>query len=258
MNQGYSSSDSNNAIDIWRKKLFSFEKERAKTASAEQKFELDELIEECHQNIARLSSSLPSSPSQHSSAASGLEIEDMKEIEGMEISSPPDNYHISVPPKAPIRVFCWYSRQSNRDVRLWKEFKKRLNSLENEGLIKHWHEGYVEPGSNKRRVVIENLNSARIILPLMSQDFIDDSINSALCREVSEISLSQYKAKKASVIPVILRPCSWKSTPFRELEPLLSEGQHVTNKKVWPSEDEAFSEIEDRLRTIAKKMRNLS
>lgn len=55
---------------------------------------------------------------------------------------------------------------------------------------------------------------ADVILLLISVDF----LASEYCySKEMETALTRHDAGTASVIPVILRPCDWKSSPFRKV-----------------------------------------
>ncbi len=60
-------------------------------------------------------------------------------------------------------------------------------------------------------------------------------------------ALERREAGEASVIPIILRPVSWKETPFGKLQALPEGGKAVTN---WTNRDEAFLQIAEGIRKV--------
>ena len=73
----------------------------------------------------------------------------------------------------------------------------------------------------------EHLNSARVILLLISSDF----MASKYCYDIEMISaIERQKSGKARIIPVILRPVDWKGAPFSELQALPTNAEPVTSE----------------------------
>lgn len=136
-----------------------------------------------------------------------------------------------------ITVFFSYS---HKDEELRDELAKQLRTLERNGVISGWHDRKILPGDEWDRQIKDNLNSAQIILLLVSADFID----SDYCHDV-EIAraMERHKADEARVIPVILRPCLWNITPLGELQALPKNAAPVTDTRIWPNQDAAFFDI---------------
>jgi hypothetical protein len=100
---------------------------------------------------------------------------------------------------------------SHRDERLRDQLEMHLSSLRRQGLISTWHDRRIVAGSDVDESIDENLNSADVILLLVSPDF----IASDYCyeREVAR-AIQRHKDGKAKVISVILRPCDWRELPI--------------------------------------------
>ncbi len=64
-----------------------------------------------------------------------------------------------------------------------------------------------------------------------------------------------HVVKKAGlgVIPVILRPTDWKTSPFGGLMPLPRDGKPITK---WSDRDEAFLEVTQGIRKVAEGLKN--
>ena len=77
----------------------------------------------------------------------------------------------------PIEVFCSYS---HNDESLLKELKTHLAGLQREGRILTWYDRQIKPGTNWKEDLDSHLESASLILLLVSSDFL--ASNCAPCR----------------------------------------------------------------------------
>ena len=112
------------------------------------------------------------------------------------------------------KVFISYS---HADKTLKQELLKHLMPLKRLHLIKTWTDLEINPGDEWDKKISQNLDSAEIVLLLISIDF----INSEYCFNVElQQAIARHKDKQTRVIPVILRPCMWKHTPFAKFQAL--------------------------------------
>ncbi len=70
----------------------------------------------------------------------------------------------------PLRVFCSYS---HRDKALWQEFKAHLAPMERAGRIEVWFDGMIEAGQRWEETIYRKLDTADIILVLVSAYFVE-------------------------------------------------------------------------------------
>jgi formylglycine-generating enzyme required for sulfatase activity len=147
--------------------------------------------------------------------------------------------------KNPVSVFFSYS---HRDEELRNELETHLALLKHEGVIEAWHDRKIPLGSEWAEEISENLNTADIILLLVSPDF----LASPYCHDVEVVrAMERNEAGSARVIPVILRPCDWRRVPFGKLQ-ALPKGALPVRK--WPDRDDAFLDIAEGIRTAAEDM----
>ncbi len=120
--------------------------------------------------------------------------------------------------------------------------------LKRTGLSTDWYDRDIDAGAEWAREIDTHLNHADIILLLVSPDFIasDYCYNLEMMR-----ALERHQAGEASVIPIILRPVSWKETPFGKLQALPEGGKAVTT---WSNRDEAFLHITEGIRKVVEKL----
>src|SRR5262245_28141894 len=130
---------------------------------------------------------------------------------------------------APISLFYSYS---HKDEALRKKLEAHLSLLQAEGVISGWHDRRIAAGTEWEGTVSEQLDNARVILLLVSADF----LASRYCRDVEvKRAMERQEAGTARVIPVILRPVDWHSAQFGKLEALPRDGKPVAS---WKDRDE--------------------
>lgn len=141
------------------------------------------------------------------------------------------------------RIFISYA---HADEGLRQELDKHLASLKHQGIVEVWHDRRISAGQNWKDEIDRNLESADIVLLLISSDF----IASDYCykKEMHE-ALRRHEAGEAVVIPVILRPCDWHDLPFGKLQAATRDGRAITK---FVSFDEGFLEVVQSIKAVAK------
>lgn len=124
-----------------------------------------------------------------------------------------------------IRISISYSY---KDDALKQELEKRLAFLEREGLITVWHNCNIQAGQEWAKEIDRHLNTAQIIILLISPDFIQSDHYYS-----TEMMLAMKKnsRREVHVILIILRPVDWESTPFSKLQVLPTNKKPVTKWK---------------------------
>lgn len=148
------------------------------------------------------------------------------------------------PANKPVKVFYSYSHE---DEALRKELEKQLAILKRENVISSWHDSEIEAGSDWDEEIRAQLDSADIILLLISADFLaSDYAYEIEARE----AMRRHEAGKARVIPIILRAADWTSAPFGKLQALPRGARPVTS---WLNRDEAFADIAKGIRAVVER-----
>src|SRR5262249_24830754 len=123
---------------------------------------------------------------------------------------------------APIEVYYSYA-DADEDLR--SELDKHLGQLRREGLITTFHKRQITAGMNWTKAQDSHLSTASIILLLVSSDF----LSSDYCYGIEmQHAMERHEANETRVIPILLRPCDWQSTPFGKLQALPSNGKPLT------------------------------
>ena len=146
-----------------------------------------------------------------------------------------------------IEVFYSYS---HRDEALRDELENHLALLKRQGVIRDWHDRRITAGSEWSGKIDDYLNSAGVILLLVSADF----LASDYCYDLEmKRAMERHERGEAVVIPIILRAVDWHSAPFGKLQALPKDGRPVTS---WPNRDEAFTDIARGIRKAIEQLAN--
>jgi hypothetical protein len=141
---------------------------------------------------------------------------------------------LTPPLQPPLEVFFSYS---HRDEDLRNELEKHLAVLKRRGIISAWHDRRIAPGTDWASAIDERLESAHVILLLVSADF----VNSDYCYGVElHRAMERHATGDARVIPILLRAVEWAGTPFSDLQALPTDAVPITS---WENRDEAFSDV---------------
>lgn len=145
----------------------------------------------------------------------------------------------------PYEVFISYAHE---DRPLLDKLTKHLSNLRRQNLITTWNDKDISPGTEWKKQIMDRLNSAQIILLLISSDFMD----SDFCYSVEmERAMQRHDADQARVIPIIVRPVYWKGAPFSRVQALPSEARAVTS---WPTQDDAFLDITEGIQRAIEEL----
>ncbi len=147
-------------------------------------------------------------------------------------------------PTRAIRIFYSYAHE---DAELRDELDKHLAAMKRNNLIVEWHDRDIQAGTEWEQEINEHLNTAQIILLLISSDF----MASDYCYSIEmNRAMERHERGEARVIPIILRPVDTEGTPFSKLEMLPTDRKPVTD---WPNHDLAYLNIAQGIRKVVEK-----
>ena len=147
-----------------------------------------------------------------------------------------------------IDIFIAYSR---KDKEILEALKTNLHVLIREKICNEiWYDGLIQPGELWDNKIKEKLFKAKIILLLISSDFLasDNCYDSEMQK-----ALQLHKEGKTRVIPIIARECYWEESPFKELQVLPKDGLPIIGD-AWPSKDRPYYII---TKAIAKLIKGI-
>jgi serine/threonine protein kinase/Flp pilus assembly protein TadD len=145
----------------------------------------------------------------------------------------------------PIKIFYCYAHE---DDALRKQLASHLSPLRRLRDITGWFDRNIKAGAEWEQESTEQLESANIILLLISADF----MASDYCYTVEMTrALERHREGTACVIPILLRPVEWERTPLGMLSPLPTNRMPVTQ---WANPDAAWLNIVQGISKIVRKL----
>lgn len=136
-----------------------------------------------------------------------------------------------------FEIFISYAHE---DEPLKNELVSHLRVLERQGFLVIWHDREVLPGIPLTNEIDRHLESANLVLLLISSDF----FASDYCwgKEMKR-ALERRQIGDALVIPVIIRDCIWQTSPIGKLLALPEDGIPITDLQHWGTRDTAFVSV---------------
>src|SRR5262245_11157906 len=144
-----------------------------------------------------------------------------------------------------LEVFFSYS---HLDEALCDELNAHLSTLRRQSVIRNWTDRKITDGDDWRDEIEKHLDSADLILLLVSSDFLDSDFCYLI--ETSR-ALLRHESGDARVIPVIVRPVEWQGLPISKLQPLPKDSKPVTS---WQNRDEAWLNVAKGIRKAIEEM----
>lgn len=148
-------------------------------------------------------------------------------------------------PKTGARLFISYS---HKDEPLRQQLEAHLKPLIRQGIIQIWHDRQLASGERWREQIDLRLEEADIILPLVSADYLASDYTYEI--EMRR-ALEKHAAHEALLMPVILRPVDWQSSPLALLQALPPGGKPVTS---WADRDAAWVAVVKGIQAAAQRL----
>lgn len=132
------------------------------------------------------------------------------------------------------------------DAHYTERLHVHLAQLKRESLLTSWYDGEIAAGQQIERAIDQELKIADLFLALVSPDY----LASNYCYNIEFQQAQQlHEAAKLVIIPIIVQPCDWKSSPFGKFKAIPKDGKPVSE---WTNENNAFLNIVDEIRKLIK------
>jgi hypothetical protein len=146
---------------------------------------------------------------------------------------------------APVEIFCSYA---HADEKLFRQLEIYLQQLKRERVISLWHNRSLVPGTDWTHEIDAHLETSSIVLLLVSPNF----LTSDYCDEIEmQRILQRHEARKACIIPIIVRPCDWSHAPFGHFQALPSYGKAITAQD---NRDIAWRDVTKNIRQVIEML----
>ena len=143
-----------------------------------------------------------------------------------------------------MKVFISYS---HKDDAALERLHIHLAVLRRDGHIDEWFDREILAGGEIDAEVVERVESSGLFLLLVSPDFLASDY--CVEREM-ERSLERHRSGDARVVPIIVEPCDWASTPLRDLKALPRDSKPVSD---WTNENNAYLDVVKELRRVLEE-----
>ena len=140
-----------------------------------------------------------------------------------------------------MKVFISYS---HRDEEAVQRLKTHMAVLERGRKIETWHDRRLLAGSTIDREIDEQLEACELFLAFVSPDFL--ASNYCYSREM-EVALERHDAGETRVVPIIVEPCDWLSTPLGKIKAVPKDGEPIAK---WENPNDAYLDVVNELRRI--------
>lgn len=153
---------------------------------------------------------------------------------------------LGVLPDDGLPVFISYAHEDDEHR---KDLEKHMSPLLRQKLLRMWSDRRISAGAQWATEIENALESARMILLLISADF----LSSDYCNDIEvPYALRRNNEGRARAIPIIVRPADWEETPLSTLQALPSDAKPVT---LWENRDQAWTDVAKQLRRLVRELR---
>ncbi len=140
-----------------------------------------------------------------------------------------------------MKTFISYSHQ---DVEMLDLLHKHLKQLQRENIIAAWVDNDISAGDRIDKRIANEISNSSLFLALVSPDY----IASRYCYEVEfKHALKLEQEGKLTIVPIILEPCDWLSTPFKAFKALPKDAKAIST---WENINTAFLDVVQNIRKV--------
>jgi hypothetical protein len=145
----------------------------------------------------------------------------------------------------PVSLYLTYAQI---DAHWFEQLETHLRVLQQNGLISLWSKRQIMAGMDWKDEVNQQLEWASLVLLLVIPDFLaSDYGNQSEMKQ----ALARQEAGLAQVIPILVRPCDWKSTALGHLQPLPRDGKPIST---WRHRDEAWLHVVEGIKQVLEEI----
>jgi hypothetical protein len=139
---------------------------------------------------------------------------------------------------------------SHKDIPFVHEIVTHLQLLEKLDLISIVTDSKFQPGSDWELQIKKHFIQADILLLLISSDFLASSSFKNIEDELQQ-ALMRQQAGDIRIIPIIIRPVSWRGTLLDKLQALPTGGKPITS---WSNREAAYFDIVQGIRKVVAEL----
>jgi TIR domain len=118
------------------------------------------------------------------------------------------------------KIFLSYSRKDGAHL---ADLRRHAHRLEESKLVELWHDEAVLPGQAWADSIRRNLDDSRLVLALVSPDF----LQSEWCLAELGRAFELRDRRLIDVVPIIVRQCAWRETQLGAIQALPAGGAPI-------------------------------
>lgn len=144
-----------------------------------------------------------------------------------------------------VKVFISYSHKDD----VWRQ--QLVTHMSGLDYLDVWHDRHISAGDEWDKGIHGELQSADIILLLISSDF----MSSGYIKDTEIVNaLRRHDEGTAVVVPVLIRDCLWKELPVAKFQAFPADEKWVTSSSHWDTPDQALKTVVVGIRDVAEKI----
>jgi internalin A len=149
-------------------------------------------------------------------------------------------------PASPVSLFISYS---HKDETYRDELRGALTIYERGGELEVWDDTRIVPGQQWDREILKKLTDAKIIILLLSNDF----IQSDYCTRVEmKKAIARDQKGACAVVPIVIRECRYDKLETGRIQAILPGGKPIKNHR---DRDKAWKEVTQSLDSVIQRLR---
>lgn len=146
---------------------------------------------------------------------------------------------LSSSPRQIIRCFVEFARG---DQKTFERLAQHLKVLQRKGNLNFWDKTMILPGASWQEEVERRFDEADLFLVLVSAELLASDESYALLERA-------LAAKHIQVVPVLVSPCAWESSPVAHLQVLPRDKKPVSASR---DTDEALQQVAAEIARLAQ------
>lgn len=140
-----------------------------------------------------------------------------------------------------MQAFISYSHNDNQMLEM---LHKHLAQLQRDNIITTWTDSEIPVGGNLDKNISAALSQSELFIALLSPDY----IASNYCYEQEfKNAIKMHEKGDIIIIPVVVEPCDWLSTPFKKFKAIPKDGKAVST---WQNINTAFLDVIQNIRKL--------
>ncbi len=140
-----------------------------------------------------------------------------------------------------LNAFISYA---HADEKYLERLHKHLAMLLRDGTLSAWSDHKILPGGRIGAEIDGKLNESGLFIAMVSPDY----LSSNYCYEKEfQVALALAEAGKIRIVPIILEPCDWLSSPFNQFLALPKDGKPISD---WVNQNNAYLDVVTGLRRV--------